>query len=349
MEAFALLQLAFLCPIVLLLSVTFTWCMIRIKLLSVPNNRSSHEIPIPTAGGLGIVLATTFGLLFYGLSEIHGKQLKEFYWIILATLIVAAGGLLDDFGKAKSFKAKLGFQIFGTIVVLFSGVSFSQIYIPFWGALDLGLFSYVLTFFWIIGFTNVFNFMDGIDGIAGGTVLITSIFLVFLGILLGLIELVFFSSILGFATAGFLFFNFPKAYIFMGDLGSQFLGFSIAILGVLIAKSDVTGSLWIIIPLLFFHFIFDTVFTLLRRWWSGEIITQAHRSHLYQLLVRLGYTHVAVSGLHLIMSLVLGMVALLIVGWSEDIRIFAFLPCLLVQMVYAKIVLNKKARFKRFG
>ena len=342
MEEFALSQLAFLCSLVLLVSGILTWCMTRIRLLSVPNNRSSHKVPIPTAGGLGVVFATTFGVLFYGFSEIDGRQAQEFYWIILATLIVAAGGLLDDFGKAKSFKAKIGFQIFGTIIVLFSGVSFGQIYIPFWGVSDLSFFGYLLTFFWIIGFTNVFNFMDGIDGIAGGTVLITSTFLALLGILLGIMELVYFSAILGFATAGFLFFNFPKAYIFMGDFGSQFLGFLLAIIGVLIAKADVTGSLWMIVPLLFFHFIFDSIFTLIRRWWAGDVITQAHRSHLYQLLVRSGYSHVLVSGLHFIMSLMLGVGALLIVGCPEDLRIFVFIPCLLVELIYAKIVLNKR-------
>ena len=192
MEEFAFSQLAFLCPIVLLLSAILTWCMIKIKLLAVPNNRSSHKFPTPTAGGLGIVFATIFGVLFYGLSEIDGEQAQKFYWILLATLIVALGGLLDDLGKAKSFKAKLGFQILGTIVVLFSDVSFRGIYIPFWGVLNLSFFNYILTFFWILGFTNAFNFMDGIDGIAGGTVLISSIFLFFLGIVLGIPELVFF-------------------------------------------------------------------------------------------------------------------------------------------------------------
>jgi len=347
MEEFAFSQLAFLCPIVLLLSAILTWCMIKIKLLAVPNNRSSHKFPTPTAGGLGIVFATIFGVLFYGLSEIDGEQAQKFYWILLATLIVALGGLLDDLGKAKSFKAKLGFQILGTIVVLFSDVSFRGIYIPFWGVLNLSFFNYILTFFWILGFTNAFNFMDGIDGIAGGTVLISSIFLFFLGIVLGIPELVFFSAVLGFATAGFLFFNFPRANIFMGDFGSQFLGFSLAILGVLIAKTDVTGSLWMIMPLLFFHFIFDSVFTIIRRWMAGEAITQAHRSHLYQLLVSLGYTHVAVSGLHFIMSLMLGLSALLFVGCPEDIRVFVFVPFLLVQLIYAKIVLGKKLNFKK--
>ena len=80
---------------------------------------------------------------------------------------------------------------------------------------------------------------------------------------------------------------------------------------------------------------------------AGEAITQAHRSHLYQLLVSLGYTHVAVSGLHFIMSLMLGLSALLFVGCPEDIRVFVFVPFLLVQLIYAKIVLGKKLNFKK--
>ena len=103
------------------------------------------------------------------------------------------------------------------------------------------------------------------------------------------------SYILFAASFGFFVFNFPVAKIFMGDVGSQFLGFVFATIAVLATEFEGARLSFLIMPLLFFHFIFDTVFTFFRRLLAGENVTQAHRSHLYQLMNRLGYSHAQVS------------------------------------------------------
>ena len=108
------------------------------------------------------------------------------------------------------------------------------------------------------------------------------------------------------SAAGFLLFNFPKARLFMGDVGSQFIGFAFAALAVIAAEIDASRTSFLVVPLLFFNFIFDTIFTLLRRALRGEDITQAHRTHLYQLLNRIGWSHVQVSLLHFLMTALQG-------------------------------------------
>jgi len=328
----------------ILLSACLTWLMIRVQLLAIPNERSSHDRPVPTSGGVGIVLATVAAALIYQANDAFAAPDNQILWVIVGSFILASGGLLDDVGRAKSFKAKLAFQTVGTIAALYAGVVFERIYLPFAGTVELGWSGYVLSALWIIGLTNAFNFMDGIDGIAGGTAVIASLFLCALGYLIGAADLAILAVVVGASTAGFLLFNFPKARIFMGDVGSQFLGYLFAVFGILAANAGQGGELWIVVPLLYFHFLFDTVFTFLRRWRAGEAVTLAHRSHLYQLLVRSGYSHPAVSGLHFLMSLALGAGALLVLDLHNELQFLVFAPAIVFQSLYLTIVLSKARR-----
>ena len=161
----------------------------------------------------------------------------------------------------------------------------------------------VLTIAWIVFFTNVFNFMDGIDGISvtqtGSAGAWLALILFGLGSPLWLAPAVLVAAALGFAV-----FNFPPARIFMGDVGSHFLGFTFAVLSIVAQKAGL--SLWLFAAI-FGSYLFDSVYTIMRRLSAGENILEAHRSHLFQLLVqRKLWSHGQVDVAILLMNLLLG-------------------------------------------
>ena len=142
---------------------------------------------------------------------------------------------------------------------------------------------------------------------------------------------------------GFLIFNFPTARIFMGDVGSQFLGYGFAALAVIAAEYDASRTSLLIIPLLFFNFIFDVTFTFFRRLAAGGDVTRAHRGHLYQLLNRSGVSHVRVSLLHFAVTAAQGAGALVLIGIETQYRILLFTPYVAFQVVYAIAVIRMAA------
>lgn len=263
---------------------------------------------------------------------------------VVASLGIAAVGLLDDLGRLSAAKTKFAAQFAAAVVLVLAGASFRSVSIPALGPVDLGVWGAVLTVFWLVALTNSVNFMDGLNGLAGGTALVAAIFLgaVTLGQGASLVPLL--SFVLAPAVLGFLVFNFPRASLFMGDVGSQFLGFVFAALAVVAAEHDAVRTSLLAVPLLFFHFIFDTFFTFMRRLFAGENVTRAHRSHLYQLLNRSGYGHVAVSGLHIGMTVLQGVGALVMVRLDADSRLLVFLPFLALETVYAVVVMRMALR-----
>jgi UDP-GlcNAc:undecaprenyl-phosphate GlcNAc-1-phosphate transferase len=225
--------------------------------------------------------------------------------------------------------------------VLASGVTVTRLAVPYWGDVQLGWMGYVLTFLWILGLTNAYNFMDGLDGLAAGVAVIAAGFLCAIA-LAQLSVFVYMSAyVLLAGAAGFLVFNFPPAKIFMGDVGSAFLGFTFATLAVIGASLDLGHLSFYIVPLLLFHFIFDTAFTFVRRLLRGEKVHLAHRTHLYQLLNGLGYSHRAVSLFHYGLTLVQGAAAFASIWLQAERRLLVFIPFLIFEIAYARWVLGR--------
>jgi UDP-GlcNAc:undecaprenyl-phosphate GlcNAc-1-phosphate transferase len=170
--------------------------------------------------------------------------------------------------------------------------------LPWLGRLDLGWLGWPLTAAWIVFATNAVNFIDGLNGLASGSVGIASLFLAGIAAHQG-DGFVFVSALmLAAGIAGFLPFNFPKARIFMGDVGSQFCGFTIAVLGVLAGRFGAPTLSVLLVPALLFGIFYDVAFTLMRRFVAGSRITQAHRGHLYQIAQRSGVPAPIVSLVH---------------------------------------------------
>ncbi len=316
----------------------------RRLLLDQPNERSSHVTPVPRAGGIAIVGAAIAGSLALWLGG-HPQVLAEpaFAVVLLGGLVAAAGGLADDV-RARGFAFKLGIQIAAALVVIAKGLVIETLSIPGIGPVALGVFAPALTAVWLVGLTNAYNFMDGIDGLAGGTAVIGFGALMFAALGFGQVDEAAIACTFAAAALGFLLFNLPPAKIFMGDVGSQFLGFGFAALGVLIARQDASGTLFLLVPLVLFHFLFDTIFTAIRRWRRGETITQAHRSHLYQRLTHAGFGHGRTTALLCLIGLAQGIGALWLVQLPPSERWWPFVPALLVQLVYWQVVVRREER-----
>jgi UDP-GlcNAc:undecaprenyl-phosphate GlcNAc-1-phosphate transferase len=321
-------------------AVLVTRYMLKRQILALPNHRSSHETPTPSSGGVSIVLITLSGYLAYYFIGGSTTNWPPVMGVVIGSLVVAIVGFLDDLDRLPSFKTKLLSQIVAVAILFACGLVVDRISLPWIGSVELGLWGYLVTLIWVVGLTNAFNFMDGLDGMAGSTAIVAAAFFAFIAFSLGSISIFVVSYIVAASVFGFLLYNFPKARIFMGDVGSQFLGFLFAALAVLALKTGESPiTIWVM-PLLFFHFIFDTAYTFARRLRTGEVVTDAHRSHLYQLVNRLGWSHPKVSLLYAGMCASQGIAAIWFVSMSGIGQSLMFLALFLLHAVYLLIVIR---------
>lgn len=260
--------------------------------MDIPNERSSHSIPTPRGGGIGIVASTTILGIVYA---IYFKDYNILY-CLLPAVVVSITGFLDDFKGGLSIGIRfIIYAGMGIIPILKFGLITT---FPFPEPLNFEMnpiLGWAIALIWIAGVTNIYNFLDGIDGFAGMQAVVVSALFAFL--FYPETEAFIFLIIL-FAALGFLVFNWHKAKIFMGDTCSAYLGFLFAVLPFYLMDKEfkveyiyhpsefffITGvSLW--------FFLSDGVFTIIRRTLKGEKPWSAHRSHLYQRLTIAGWKH----------------------------------------------------------
>ena len=327
---------------IFLCSAALTYVMQRfVRIMDVPNPRSSHTGPVPKSGGIAFVATFVAGsMIIYFVADVARIEDRHFWGYVVSAAILSAVSFADDVMQ-RIFLPKMLTQVFCVGLLLASGVSLTHLTIPYWGELQLGWFGYVLTFFWVLGLTNAYNFMDGLDGLAAGVAVIAAGFLCAIAFAQLSVFVYMSAYVLLAGAAGFLVFNFPPARIFMGDVGSAFLGFTFATLAVIGASLDLGHLSFYIVPLLLFHFIFDTVFTFLRRLARGEKVHLAHRTHLYQLLNRLGYSHRAVALFHYGLTMVQGAAAFASIGLPPEKQLLVFIPFLIFETAYARWVLGR--------
>ncbi|MBW7852382.1 MAG: undecaprenyl/decaprenyl-phosphate alpha-N-acetylglucosaminyl 1-phosphate transferase [Rhodospirillales bacterium] len=327
------------------LSAAATWLLLRQRrFLDAPNERSSHATPIPRSGGLAITLTAAVGIAaLYVLMDDSPIAEPYFIGFIVCNVVIVGVSLIDDL-RELSFRAKLLAQCACAAVVLSFGLVIDTLPVPLIGYLDLAWVGYAVTLLWIVGLTNAFNFMDGLDGLAGGTAVIVGVFFSLIAWLEGSLFVYLASYVVVAAALGFLAFNFPPARIFMGDVGSQFIGFFYAVLAVIAGRYDAAHTSFLVMPLLFFNFIWDTAYTVLSRWRAGEDVTKGHRRHLYQLLNRLGYSHRQVTLYHYAVTVAQGLGALAMIRIEGDWRLLAFLPFVLWQIAYTRFVAGAARR-----
>jgi Fuc2NAc and GlcNAc transferase len=309
------------------------------SLLDIPNGRSSHTIATPRGGGVAIVVSYLAGLVWMFASGLMGQAL--FLAMFGAGVLIAALGFLDDHGHIAARWRLLG-HFFAAAWALFWLGGLPAISV-FGMTLAPGLIVNVLAAFYLVWLLNLYNFMDGIDGIASVEAICVCLGAAIIYLLTGHSYLLLLPLLLACAVAGFLFWNFPPAKIFMGDAGSGFLGI---ILGCLSLQGAWISSqfLWVWLILLGV-FIVDATVTLIRRLIRGDKVYEAHRSHAYQFASRRVGKHLPVtSAVGVINFCWLLPVALCVVHFGLDGAlgvIIAYAPLLALAFIFKAGALEK--------
>ncbi len=264
----------------------------RFNVVDSPDVRKVHSQPVPRIGGVAVfvpVICMTITVLF--LQNAVGISFRE---VLLKKVVLLAGaafmffiGFVDDI-RGLPARVKLLCQFIAAGFVYIFGIRITFVAVGDWFSLSLGWLSMPLTVFWIIGITNAVNLIDGLDGLAAGISVVACGVMVVLSIHFGQpVMAVMMISLLG-ALSGFLFFNFNPAKIFLGDCGSLFIGFTLASASVMCtAKSNALVSL--ALPILALGIpIFDTLFSMLRRFLERRSLFSPDRGHFHHRLLALG-------------------------------------------------------------
>jgi UDP-GlcNAc:undecaprenyl-phosphate GlcNAc-1-phosphate transferase len=257
---------------------------IKIGAIDKPNERKVHTRIMPRLGGLAIFIGVIVG---YFVGGVYNEQVTG---ITVGAILIIIIGMLDDLYELSA-KVKFFGQLIVAVLVVASGLKVDILTIPFVGTFDVGVWSYLITIFWIVGITNAINLIDGLDGLSAG---ISAIGIATIAILAGMADkmLIFTLSliILG-SIIGFLFYNFHPAKIFMGDTGALFLGYAISVLSLLGLYKSVTLFSFVVPVIILGVPIFDTTFAIIRRIVNKKPISAPDKSHLHHRLLALGFSH----------------------------------------------------------
>ncbi|MFW3412521.1 MraY family glycosyltransferase [Aliarcobacter butzleri] len=314
--------------ILLLISFLLTYFiknyMIKKSLVASVNERSSHTVPTPHGGGIAISITWFIGLFYlYFIGQIE----NNLFYALLLGAVISIVSFFDDIYELSP-KLRLIIQAIVAIGGLYFLGGFETLA---FGIFDIQnfIFTNIFAFFMIIWFINLYNFLDGINGYAGSE----AIFLSLAGfILFGGNHFL----VLAVAVLGFLYWNWNKAKIFMGDVGSTLLGYNVAIFTIYYANQEPTNFwIWII---LFAVYWFDATLTLIRRKLNKERLSQAHKKHAYQRLTQAGWSHYKVTNY----SIGLNILLFAIVYFISNIFV-AFLIAFVVLVLSMKFIDSKKA------
>lgn len=279
-------------------------------LLDKPNERSMHGIPIPKVGGIGIALGVLLPLLIWTSLE------PPVFGYIVASVIILIGGIWDDVFPLN-YWWKLTFQAIAVAIVIQEGVLITHV--PFFGFDPVSVWiSYPLTFIFLLGITNATNLFDGLDGLAGGCILFSFgaiATLAYMGASNTFVVLVALATIGG--ILAFLRYNTHPALVFMGDAGSQFLGFTAAVLAILLTEKIHPALNPALLLLIFGIPILDTVMVIVLRLKQGRSPFLADQQHIHHQLISIGFRpYEAVAMLYFLHAIMVG--AALFLKYQSD-------------------------------
>ncbi len=328
-----------------------------------PNERSLHSRPTPRTGGLGILggilagsvscvlLSVLAGFLFTKgepsfFFPLMARELKPLFWLLLFTGLLAGLSFWDD---RHRLTPTLRLIIQFLLASLFMSVTSSTIdvlKIPLLGTFPLGKASGLFTLLFLVWMTNLYNFMDGMDGFAGGMTVLGCCSLSLLAWDHGAMILCGFSILIAAAAGGFLVSNFPPAKIFMGDVGSASLGFLIGGMTVMGVSNQHKFDLWSPI-LIFSPFIVDATVTLMKRLLRGQKFWTAHREHYYQRLVLYGWGHRKTVMAEYVLMITCGSSALIYSKLSSLGKLVLLLSWALIYVSLATVISLFERKSKR--
>lgn len=298
----------------------------KVGAIDIPNDRRVNKKPMPRLGGLAVISGFFVSIIYLFITtSIEGKLNlfgQENYYIkmigfFVGIIVLGITCYIDDVKGIPSL-VKLASQIIASIIVVACGIRIENISIPFTqGKIVISeVFSYIITICWIVGITNAINLIDGLDGLSSGVTLISCLSLLMVFALNGspLIAIVLITALAG-ALVGFLPFNFSPAKTFIGDTGSNFMGFSLAIISILGVAKTYT-ALVLIAPIIILGMpIFDTIFAIFRRIIKGKSIKavfKPDKGHLHHKLMSKGYTQKQAVLIMYGITAILGMFAVIL-------------------------------------
>lgn len=320
----------------LLITPVVIWLARRTGVMDHPGVRSVHRKPVPRIGGLSIFVSSMCLILpaLYLRNDI-GEAFRDIHLqvtvLLWAATFIFLVGLLDDLWRVPA-RYKFLAELLAAAALCIVGVRIDEISLVDGWAIPLGLWSAPLTLLWIVGITNAVNLSDGLDGLAAGISAIACGVIAVLAIHSGNVIMVVFVLALAGSLSGFLVFNFNPAKVFMGDCGSLFLGFTIAATSVMcMTKSSAVVGL--ALPALALGIpIFDTLFSMLRRFLERRSLFAPDRSHFHHRLLDLGFhQRHAVMIIYLLTLLSAGLGLFMMV--SRDLSSLVVFGCILVLLL----------------
>ncbi|WP_404363714.1 glycosyltransferase family 4 protein [Marinobacter sp.] len=327
--------LVWLLPSAAILSCLFTWLLRRYalthSLIDVPNERSSHTVPTPRGGGVSVVIAFLLGVVCLAAAGLVGWPSATGF--IGAGAVVALLGFLDDHGHIAARWRLLGHFAGAAWLLAWLGGLPSLVFLE--TPLDLGWAGHMLGAVLLVWLLNLYNFMDGIDGIASVEAVTVCLGGALAAALVGEPVIAAAPLIMAAAVAGFLVWNFPPARIFMGDAGSGFIGIMLG--GMMIWSSWAAPQLFWSWLVLLGVFVVDATYTLIQRLVRGEKVYEAHRSHAYQHAARTlgGHRPVTLAAGAINLFWLLPCASLVALGWLDGLLgVFIAYTPLIILAVY---------------
>ena len=317
----------------------------RWRLVDLPNRRSAHALPTARGGGLAIVLVTTLaciGLVF----RWPPATVPILLGLLVPCLVIAWVGVLDDLQSLPAV-GRLVLQIGVAVVITAVLGPLEAIAVPGLPRLEFGPAAWPLTVLWIVGMTNAFNFLDGSDGMAGLAAVVGGVGLAALGLLTGMHLPMMLAAFVAASAAGFLVFNWHPARIFMGDVGSGFLGTFLATLPLMFPDS-VEERIFVPAVLALWPAIFDPFVSVLRRVWNRANPLEPHREFFFHRLIRSGVSHASAAVLYGGLAAVGAALGLFMLAPDVPAALRACGP-LVVAALAARLVWGVESRCARVG
>lgn len=297
----------------------------RYRLLDQPRDgRRVHLKAVPRLGGVAIFLSLVIALSALPLvnnllTQTLRPQLREIVVFLVCGSLVLALGIYDDLRGANAWVKFAGLAC-ATVLFYFLGGRIEGLSIPFVGNVILHpAVGFLLTMVWVVGIANAFNLIDGVDGLATGSALFSSLVLLTVSLVQGNALVAVIALVLTGALAGFLRYNFNPASIFLGDSGSLFVGFSLAALSVR-GSQKASTAIAVAIPILAFGLpMVDTSVAVARRFISGKPIFQGDREHIHHMLLERGWSQRRVALVLYGVSALFGLLAMLFVNSGNSL------------------------------
>lgn len=283
----------------------------RYRLVDLPNQRSAHALPTARGGGIAIVITMAFAALAVAFRW-PNLAIGIVLGALAPSLVIGFVGVIDD---VQPLRAMLRLFIQIGVAVIVTGVlgPIRSVGIPGVGSLDLGWAAWPVTLLWIVGLTNAFNFMDGIDGMAALGGVVVGLAIAAIGYAVWVPMPMLLGAFIAASAGGFLVFNWQPARVFMGDVGSAFLGTLLAAMPLLFPAS--TRSVVLLpIAMALWPYIYDPLVSVIRRAWNGHNPLEPHREFLFHRLVRSGVSHARVTALYGLLSAIGGGLGLALVA-----------------------------------